>query len=232
MPSKNSVKEFVVDSFYHLYNRGVEKRVIFQDAQDYAVFLSYLKIYLVPKDEKGLKSLLADPAVLWKEKDKVLKLLRLNNFFGDISLISHCLMPNHFHLLIKQKNATTIDTFMNSLCTRYVMYFNRKYKRVGVLFQDHYKAVRVTSDDQLLYLTRYIHRNPNPIQLLQGAPLQNYSYSSYPEYIGLRQSSWVTTNIILDYFNKNKNMSASYRSFVEGGGVDESMLASVLMDES
>lgn len=230
MPSKNSVREFVSDSFYHMYNRGVEKRIIFQDDQDYAVFLSYLKIYLLPKDEKGLKSMLADPAVLWKEKDKALKLLRLNNFSGDILLISYCLMPNHFHLLVKQKNAVTIDKFMNSLCTRYAMYFNRKYKRVGVLFQDSYKAVRVVSDDQLLYLTRYIHRNA--VQLLQGDPLQNYLHSSYPEYLVLRQSPWVSSNIILDYFSKNKNMSASYRSFVEGGGVDESMLASVLMDES
>ncbi len=230
MPSKNSVKEFVADSFYHIYNRGVEKRLIFQDAQDYAVFLLYLKTYLLPKDEKALQATLSDPEVLWKEKDKVLKLLRLNNFSEEISLISYCLMPNHFHLLIKQTDAMTIDTFMNSLCTRYAMYFNRKYKRVGVLFQDHYKAVRVTSDEQLLHLSRYIHRNP--AQLLQGAPLQSYLYSSYPEYLQLRISPWVASNIILDYFSKNGNASESYRSFAEGGGVDESMLASVLMDEA
>ena len=163
-------------------------------------------------------------------KDKALKLLRLNNFSGDISFISYCLMPNHFHLLVKQKNATTIDTFMNSLCTRYAMYFNKKYKRVGVLFQDHYKAVRVASDEQLLHLSRYIHRNP--IKLLQGGPLQSYSYSSYQEYLGLRSSSWVASHLILDYFRKNKNASESYRSFVEGGGVDESMLALALIDEA
>lgn len=172
MPAKNSIKEFVSDSYYHLYNRGVEKRIIFSDEQDYTVFLSYLKTYLVPKDIVALQKTLKDPDVSWKIKDRVLKELRLNNFAGDVVLVSYCLMPNHFHILVKQNEAESIDRFMNSLCTRYAMYFNRKHKRVGVLFQDHYKAVRVATDEQLLQLSRYIHSNPSKLAS-QGAPLQN-----------------------------------------------------------
>ena len=162
MPAKNSIKTYTENGYYHLYNRGVEKRTIFQGEQDYAVFLSYLKTYLMPKNEDDLRQKLADPTISYKEKENIIKLLRLNNFADEITLIAYCLMPNHFHFLVKQNSANGIDRFMNSLGTRYTMYFNRKYKRVGSLYQDVYKAVMVGSDEQLLHLTRYIHRNPVP----------------------------------------------------------------------
>ena len=157
MPAKNSIKQYLENGYYHIYNRGVEKRTIFLDSQDYAVFLSYLKSYLLPKKEKKLMEKLSHPTISCRERDKILRELRLNNFYNDIHLLAYCLMPNHFHFLIKQAKAESIDRFMNSLCTRYTMYFNRKYKRVGSLYQDVYKAVLVSSEPQLLHLTRYIH---------------------------------------------------------------------------
>lgn len=173
MPAKNSLKIYTPNSYYHLYNRGVEKRIIFIDEQDYHVFLSYLKEYLIPKDELALRKRLADSNTSYKEKDKILKALRMNNFSEEIFLVAYCLMPNHFHLLIKQSDELSIDRIMNSLGTRYTMYFNRKYKRVGPLYQDVYKAVLVRTDEQLLHLSRYIHRNP--IELAsQGDALRGY----------------------------------------------------------
>lgn len=212
MAAKNSQKEYVANSFYHLYNRGVEKRIIFNDSQDYNVFLSYLKEYLLPKDHIGLQKQLTDPAVRWVKKDEILKLLRMNNFEGNITLLAYCLMPNHFHLLIKQREENAIDSFMNSLSVRYAMYFNRKYKRVGSLFQGVYKAVRVLSDGQFLHLSRYIHRNHLS---LQEVVLQNLKeqYSSYGDYIGARKTQWVKTEEILSYFSKT-NPRLSYESFV------------------
>lgn len=226
MPARNSVKEFVSDAYYHVYNRGVEKRVIFMDDQDYGVFLSYVKTYLLPKDTKTLSSILIDPDVPWVKKDQALKLLRMNNFAEEIMLISYCLMPNHFHLLVKQKGERSLDQFMNSLCTRYSMYFNRKHKRVGVLFQDVYKAVRVTSEEQLLHLTRYIHRNP----LLQGVPLQRFVHSSYQDYLGLRKTPWITKGVILDYFNKNGQGANLYSAFVEGSDERPDLLRDTAID--
>ena len=118
MPGKNSIKQYADNGYYHIYNRGVEKRVIFQDQQDYNVFLSYLKNYLLPKNDKELKEKLSDPNISYKERDKIIKLLGLNNFAGEITLIAYCLMPNHFHFQIKQKGGASIDKFMNSLATR------------------------------------------------------------------------------------------------------------------
>jgi putative transposase len=92
------------------------------------------------------------------------------------------------------------------------MYFNRKYKRVGPLFQSLYKAVRVVSDEQIQHLSRYIHRNPSSLLASQGTSLHDYPYSSYSEYIGKRDTEWVRKLRILEYFSGS---SKSYQSFVE-----------------
>ena len=212
MASKNSVKIYIENGYYHLYNRGVEKRIIFGDDQDYSVLLGYLHEYLGPKDEIRLYDQLAQKGLEWKEKEKILRLLRLNSFFGEIDLVAYCLMPNHFHFLVKQNRPESIDKFTNSLLTRYAGYFNRKYQRVGRLFQDVYKAVLVTTDEQLLNLSRYIHRNP--LELGENARMYQSKYTSLPEYLGKRNTPWVKSKEILNYFSKI-NSKDSYLSFVE-----------------
>lgn len=230
MPAKNSIKVYAENGYYHLYNRGVDKRVIFGNEQDYSVFLSYLKTYLLPKNEAELRQKLANPTTSYKEKDRILNLLKLNNFADEITLICYCLMPNHFHLLIKQNSANSIDRFMNSLCTRYTMYFNRKYKRIGPLCQDVYKAVMVVSDEQLLHLTRYIHRNP----VRPGSKGDAFRAeivkqpSSYPEYLEQRKTEWVHPEDILGFFSKTIPQ-LSYQSFVEQSE-DLELIAKVAID--
>lgn len=217
MPGKNTTKQYIKGGYYHLYNRGVEKRLIFMDEQDYAVFLSYLKEYLLPKDEQDLLKKFSDPNISYIEKDKIIKLLRLNNFAEEVTLLAYCLMPNHFHFLVKQKNASSIDKFMNSLATRYTMYFNRKYKRVGSLYQSVYKAVNVETDEQLLCLTSYIHKqafSPSQGEALQGLQGLYQQPSSYLEYLGLRKTEWIKPEEILTFFSKT-NPLLSYESFVK-----------------
>ena len=217
MPCLNSRKQYLENGYYHLYNRGVEKRIIFLDEQDYSVFLSYLKEYLLPKDKDKLLAIISDPNIPYQEKDKIYKLLQLNNFAGEITLLAYCLMPNHFHFFVKQNSQNSIDKFMNSLCTRYTMYFNKKYKRVGSLYQGVYKAVLITSDEQFVYLSKYIH-----LQALasQGEALrgQEPQPSSYPEYLKIRDTQWVNPDEVLEHFiNKITNISStkSYKKFVE-----------------
>lgn len=209
MPAKNSRKLYLENGYYHIYNRGVEKRKIFLDHQDYGVFLSYLKEYLLPKDEKALSKKLTDPAISSQERNKILKALQMNNFTDEITLLAYCLMPNHFHFFVKQKSAGSIDKFMNSLGTRYTMYFNRKYDRVGSLYQGVYKAVSITTEPQFIYLSKYIHRQA---LALQGEALQPQP-SSYEDYIGKRKTDWVNAEEILSYFSKT-NPNLSYESFV------------------
>lgn len=218
MPAKNSLKIQLSNAFYHVYNRGVEKRKIFLDKQDYAVFLSYLKTYLEPKNEEKLGDIFSSLNSSWKEKDRAQKELKLKNYFSDLELVCYSLMPNHFHFLVKQINPV-LNLFMNSLGTRYGMYFNRKYKRNGGLFQDVYKAVLVESEEQLLHLSRYIHLNPK----------ERHLPSSLPDYLGDRNTFWVKKHHILDYFSKT-NPKNSYQNFM-GFPKDDTFLAKLMFDE-
>lgn len=210
MPRKNSIKEYVQDGIYHIYNRGVEKRIIFQDSQDYKVFLTYLNFALSPPpDREDILKTFTLQGLPFKGVPRLPK-----NFHQDIQLLAYCLMPNHFHLLIQQKNRNSIKSFMNSIMTRYSMYFNKKYKRVGSLFQGPYKAVLVDKDVYLLHLSRYLHLNPSKlnINLVEA-------YSSYADYLKLRKTNWVNTKLILNYFNNltipEIKKFNNYKKFVE-----------------
>ena len=135
-------------------------------------------------------------------------------------------MPNHFHLLIKQRIKKGITKLMNRTGTNYSMYFNKRYERVGSLFQGVYKAVLIETESQLLNLSRYIHLNPFEIEKRNFKKLIDYSYSSYGDYLGRRKSEWVRTEEILSYFKTKRRRglvdNLSYQSFVEDykGGFD------------
>ena len=202
MPAKNSLKQYVENGYYHIYNRGVEKREIFLDKEDYSVFLSYLKQYLSFKDEGALLNNIS-AASSSRERNKFVKELGINNFYDEISLLCHGLMPNHFHFLVKQNRSNSIDNFMSSLGTRYTMYFNKKYKRVGHLYQGVYKAILIPDERYLLYLSKYIHHQTAVIN----------QPSSLSDYLGQTNTSWVNTDLILSYFKKGKGNN-SYADFV------------------
>lgn len=226
MPARNTIKQYTENGYYHIYNRGVEKRMIFMDSQDYSVFLSYLKEYLSPKNEQKLRDRLSDPETSYKEKDKIIKILSLNNFSDEITLIAYCLMPNHFHFFVKQKSSQSIHKFMQSFTTRYTMYFNKKHKRVGSLFQAVYKAVMVTQEEQFLYLTKYIHKQTLASQgeTLGGQP------SSYPEYLGLSTTEWIHSEEVLSYFSKT-NPKMSYKSFVENESDNHETIRKLIIED-
>ena len=213
MPAKNTVKQFTENGYYHIYNRGVEKRDIFLDKQDYAVFLNYLKKYLDP-------ILGSDP--LWKNKP----------LCNEVDLLTFCLMPNHFHLLARQKTINGVTKLMRAVCTNYVMYFNAKYERVGGLFQGKYKAAPVLNDVHLLHLSRYIHLNPH----IGSDPLVSYPYSSYNHYLGSKSSPWIKPEEILAFFKNTQKTSLkdllSYQSFVEDYKEDPEIVLGELTLES
>lgn len=231
MAAKHSVKVYAKNSYYHVFNRGVEKREIFLDAQDVAVFLSYLSTYLTPKNEVELRKTLVSPLATTREKDEAKKLLQLKNYAADIDLLCYALVKNHFHLLIWQRE-NVLARFMNSIGKRYGMYFNRKYNRSGVLFQDAYKAVRVESDAHLVELSRYINVNPmRAVRFDRLAMERMHLHSSMSEYVGERRTSWVKPTVILDHFSV-RYPEMSYAAFVSLP-VDEQMVAHyALGDES
>jgi len=165
--------------YYHIYNCGVEKRIIFNDAQDYETFEGFLKDYLTPPaDPESTKKVFTVHGRSFKGTPHQPK-----NYFGKIELIAYGLMPNHFHLLIHQKIHGSLEGFIRSLCTRYSMYFNKKHHRTGSLFEGPYKSVQIKDTSKFSPLISFIHHGPN-------------DYSSYPEYSGKRKTSWVNTKSI------------------------------------
>lgn len=212
MPAKNVLKSYIEDGFYHLYNRGVEKRKIFLDDQDYKTFLKYLKIYLDPPLDLPARK------VTIREYTFQAPAKPLKNYNGQVELLAYCLMPNHFHLLIKQKAKNSMELFMRSLATKYSTYFNKRYDRIGSLFQGPYKAVLVSDDNYLLHVSRYIHLNP-----VKDSPL-HMAYSSYGDYLQKRKTTWINTKTLLSYFKTAQKLTLrdmlSYQSFVEDYLVD------------
>jgi len=224
MPRKNVVKEYVANGYYHIYNRGVDKSVIFKDEQDYAVFLKFLKEYLLPPNHPELEKL----RLICPTRNPI-------NCHDEIVLNAFCLLPNHYHLFVKQITDEGLKTFMKALNTNYSMYFNKKYDRVGPLFQGTYKAILVRSESYLVHLSRYIHLNPRET-LKEAQKLEDYPYSSYGAYLGKRNIEWVDRHSILEMFGRNIGTAkANYKNFVEAdleSGEDDSLLPQNLAIES
>ncbi len=218
MPAKNIQRVDKNGVYFHIYNNGVEKRTIFNDEEDYEVFLGYLKEYLTaPADPKKIKK-------AFTVNDRVFHGVphQPKNYFNKVELVAYGLMPSHFHLLLHQKSLDSIQNFIRSLCTRYAMYYNKKYQRTGSLFQGPYKSVQIKDVSHLIYLTRYLHRESFKEN---GKDLTRDNVSSYKEYLGIRQTSWVKPKTVLSFFDKSENNSfkgtSGYKNFVEKYELDQ-----------
>lgn len=139
--------------YYHLYNRGVEKRDIFLGRRDYLRFLETLGYYR--------KTPL--PMKLSDFRRGVIKLKEIDNQTELVRILCYCLMPNHFHLLVQQMIDGGISQFLRKVSDSYTRYFNTKYERIGSLFQGSFKARLIETDEYLLHLSKYIHRNSFPL---------------------------------------------------------------------
>lgn len=218
MPAKNRYKIFVDHTYYHIYNRGVERRKIFLDKKDYVAFLGCFKLYLTPPKplDRRFSITLQGPTLSDTGKVVYAPSRQPSNHAKTIELVAYCLMPNHFHLMLRSIERDSMTRFMRSLSTRYSMYFNKKYERVGPLFQGIYKAVMIEQENQFLWVTKYIHRNPLSLSLYKDDPckLMEYPYSSYKNYLGQIHQTWVHPENILTYFSET-NPRNSYQNFVE-----------------
>lgn len=181
--------EYAEGEYYHVYNRGVDKRKTFMDNEDHYRFLHDL--YEL------------------NDRNKAPQFSRRNETVGSeapnskkrellVEIICFCLMPNHFHLILKQLVENGISMFMHKMGTGYTNFFNKRYERSGALFQGPFKAVYVKTDEQMMQLCRYIHLNPASIfqpkwkeegikNLEETASfLKKYKWSSYLDYVGIK----------------------------------------------
>jgi len=174
MPSRNVLKIDIPESYYHVYFRGGNGLRIFRDAADFEKMLQLFARYLSLEEVKNSAG------------------LSFPNYYNRLELAAFCLMPNHAHLLIYQRQKGVMTEFMRSLLTSYSMYFNKKYKRSGPLLESRYKASPVTDNSYLEHITRYIHLDPKH--------WRDYEYSSLPYYLQQVSDEWLIAKRIMELF--------------------------------
>ncbi|MFA6274006.1 MAG: transposase [Candidatus Paceibacterota bacterium] len=223
---------FSIEEYYHLYNRGTDKREIFLDVHDYHRFI--ILLYLCNSDQP------VSLEKLFRQGRSFTELFTINRGNPIVSIGAWILMPNHFHILIKEITENGIATFMRKVMTGYSMYFNKKYNRNGNLFQGRFKSEHANNDEYLKYLFSYIHLNP--VKLISGESnwkengikdikkakefLSQYEYSSLQDYLdqNKRYKNIISKKEFPEYFSKTKdiwNELLEWLNFVKDGPLQE-----------
>ena len=171
--------------YYHIYNRGVEKRTIVEDVLDVDRFMQSIAEFNTAVPIGSIYENRGN-GVSTKSEDRL------------VEFIAFCLNPNHFHFLLKQVAEKGIEQFMQRLGSGYTKYFNHRHKRVGSLFQGPFKAIHVENDDYLLHLSAYINLN-NLVHKL-GPDADMLHRSSWNEYVGHSAKPICTKDIVLERF--------------------------------
>lgn len=190
---------------YHVFNRSVGGQQVFFSNGSYQRCIEVIKFYRFKK-----------PPLRFSFYNRLPKDQRLK-FVSDleetaeklVEIICYCLMPNHIHFLLKNLKENGISKFMSNLQNSYAKYLNIKTERSGTLFQQNFKAVRIESDEQLIHVCRYIHLNPVTAYLIEIEDLENYLWSSYPDYVG-NKPSFVQKDLVLGQFKS----AESFKKFV------------------
>lgn len=196
MPGR--ITPLVIGEFYHIYNRGNNKNDIFIQSRDYSRFQKTFYYYQFQRPKPKFSDLTKS------------QLNNLNPLINErlVEIICYCLMPNHFHFLVKQLKENGIAKFLSLVSNSYTKYFNIKYNHTGALLQGVFKSVRIEKDEQLIHLSRYIHLNPVVSGLVKNP--EDYHCSSYIEYIS-GNNFFSSPKIVLELFpNKEK-----YKEFAE-----------------
>lgn len=194
------------EEIYHVFNRGVERRTIFTTKWEYQRALELLKYYRFSNLPARFSQVIRLPK---DEKEQILLNIIKNNV-RLIEIIAFCLMPNHFHFLVKQIKDNGIKTFTSNFTNAYTKYFNTKHERTGPLVEGIFKAVRVETDEQLVHLSRYIHLNPVSSFIISAKDLENYPWSSLPQYLGQKDDDFCSKDIVLRLFPTTQK----YKTFV------------------
>lgn len=230
--------QFTEGPIYHIYNRGVEKRNIFQRDRDYFRFIHDLYEFNDVESASNIwyylnkKSNEVEPHYVPRERKKR-KLL--------VEILAFVLMPNHYHLILRQLQKNGIVDFMQKL-GGYTMYFNKVNQRVGPLFQGSFKAVLVEKTPHFIYLPLYIHANPLKIyrgstSLDTASPdkimkfLETYRWSSFPDYIGKKNFPSVTSRGFLkECFGGEREQRGAMREFIKTKMEDLENIREIILD--
>jgi len=192
---------FANEEVYHVFNLGIERRPIFTNKREYDRALLALNFYRFKDVPIGLAEFLR---LEHNEKASFFSQL-LREGEKRVDIFAYCLMPNHFHLLVKQLTDGGITKFMSDFSNSHTRFFNIKHQRIGHLYQGVFEAVRMETDEQFVHVWRYVSINPVVSFLIKEADLENYPYSSLSEYLN-KKDGFCNKKPILDYFSSIEKM--------------------------
>ena len=206
MSGRNHI--FLTNNIYHIYNKTIEQKRIFADQEICKKFLDILTYY------RSSQSLLRYSN--FQNLSSELKIQYEKRIFDRrtfrISILSYCLMPTHFHLLIKQKQENGISFFISQILNSFTRYRNIKNERVGPIFLHPFKSKYIQTEEQLKHVSRYIDLNPFSSGIVkEKTELEYYSWSSFGQYLSPKNDSISETEFILSLFNNDRTR---YKKFV------------------
>jgi len=206
---------------YHVFNRGMHKHNIFNNNRDYLRFLFLILHFQSPLTFDNLSWDLTNFAKTMEPRGLGSKQYRkkVGRIVEErtVELVAFALMPNHFHLVLKEIESGGISFYMQRVQNSFTKYSNTKNKVSGHLFQGPYKIVHIDDNDQLLYTSAYIHRNCREIKLWQNKE-ESYPWSSYQDYVkNNRLGNLLADNAIREQF---PNID-EYKTWVETSGAKD-----------
>ena len=191
-------EKIAIGEYYHIYNRGVDKRQVVKDNEDADRFIKSLEFFNSKEPIISLRDVISDNDNKTKKSTDML-----------VQIICYCLNPNHYHLLLKEIKDGGISEFMKRVGGGYTWYFNNKHKRSGTLFQGRFKSVHIKSNEQLLHVNTYVNLNWM-VHKISGETAGKVR-SSWNEYMGQISQDICKKNIILGQFKSIKE----YKDFAE-----------------
>ena len=195
----------ITNEIYHVFNRGIDGRITFSNQKEFIRAYQVMKYYRFSSPPVNFSKFINAGANAVEKYNEV--------SWGEklASIMCYCLMPNHFHFLLRQETDGGISKFLSQFLNSYTRYFNTKNERVGPLFLNDFKNVLVESEEQLLHLSRYIHLNPYSSKLVENlSDLYKYEWSSLTEYVGGSEDYICDKEMIMSYFKTKE----SYKKFV------------------
>lgn len=199
--------QFENQHHYHIFNRGINSQIIFSDDKEYQRALELISYYKFSSPKIKFSQLIRQP--------QEIKSNNLNRIITEakclVQVVAYCLMPSHFHLLLKQEQENGISKFLADFQNSYTRYFNTRNIKFGPILQGPFKAVLVETDNQLVHLSRYIHLNPYAAEIIKNRnDLEKYPWSSFPQYLYEVANSICNTQEVLSYFKD----PSDYKQFV------------------
>lgn len=196
------IQPIITNQIYHIFNRGIASQPIFSSIKDYQRFFQVLDYYrfLSPDIRFSFYNRLE-----FKEKQKYLEEMKQRKPL-QVKIFAYCLMPNHYHFVLKEVEPNGIRKFIGNLQNSYAKYFNKRWGRNGSLFQEMFKTVRIENDELFIHVTRYIHLNPLTNFVVKNVTeLERYQFSSFPVYLGKTTCDFIDESLLLSYFpNRDK----------------------------